>query len=110
MIFALYTLLEYKVRHINVITAFLYRFLAEEIYIELPHDYKEESYVCCLNKTLYDLKQISCVWYETPQLFLESLGFQTVQSDSAVFVLKNVIITVYIDDLLLYRLSFNTLN
>ena len=43
-------------------------------------------------------------------MFLKSLDFQTVQSDPAVFVLKNVIIAVYINDLLLCRLSFNTLN
>ena len=110
MILALCALLEYEVRHMNVITAFLYRLLAEEIYMELPYDYKEEGYVCHLNKALYGLKQALCVWYETLQLFLESLGFQAVQSDSAVFVSKNVIITVYVDDLLLCELSSNTLN
>ena len=92
-----------------MVTAFLYRLFTEEIYMELPHNYKEEGYVCCLNKTLYGLKQASCVWYETLQLFLENLSFQAIQSDSAVFVLKNVIIAVYIDDLLLCRSSSNAL-
>ena len=40
----------------NVVTAFFYSLLAEEIYIELPHNYKEEGYVCHLNKALYGLK------------------------------------------------------
>ena len=109
-ILALCVLLGYEVRHMDVITAFLYRLLAEEIYMELPHSYKEEGYVCHLNKALYGLKQAPRMWYETLQLFLESLGFQAVQSDPAVFVLKNVIIAVYVDDLLLCGSSSNTLN
>ena len=93
-----------------MITIFFYSFLAKEIYMKLPHNYKKEGYVCCLNKILYDLKQASCVWYETLQLFFESLNFQIVQSDSAVFVLKNVIIAVYIDNLLLCKSNSHTLN
>ena len=110
MILALYTLLKYEVKHINVITAFLYRLLAEEIYIELPYNYEEEDYVCHLNKALYDFKQTLCVWYETLQLFFKNLNFQTVQFNPAVFVSKNVIIAVYIDDLLFCESNFNTLN
>ena len=94
----------------NVITAFLYDLFAEEIYIELPYSYKEKGYVCHLNKALYGLKQASYMWYETLQLFFKSLSFQAVQFDSVMFILKNVIITVYVDNLLLCRLSFNALN
>ena len=94
----------------NIITIFLYNLLAEEIYIELPHGYEEEDYVCHLNKALYGLKQALCVWYETLQLFLKDLNFQAIQSNSAVFMLKNVIIAVYINDLLLCELSFNILD
>ena len=54
-------LLSYEVRYMNVITIFLYNFLAEEIYMELFYNYKKESYVCCLNKTLYNFKQASYV-------------------------------------------------
>ena len=110
MILALYTLLDYKVRHIDVITAFFYSFLAEEIYMKLPHNYKEEGYVYHLNKALYGLKQASHVWYETLQLFLKSIDFQTVQLNSAVFISKNVIIAAYVDDLLLCGSDSHTLN
>ena len=110
MIFALCALLGYKVKHMDVITVFLYSLLAEEIYMELPHGYKEEGYVCHLNKALYGLKQASHIWYETLQLFLESIGFQTVQLDPVVFVSKNVIIAAYIDDLLLCGSDFHTLD
>ena len=110
MIFALCVFLGYEIKHMNVITAFLYDLFTEEIYMELPHDYEEEDYVCCLNKALYGLKQAPHMWYETLQLFLESLSFQAVQSDSVMFVLKNVIIAVYVNDLLLCESNFHTLN
>ena len=110
MILALYTLLDYEVRHMNIVTTFLYSLLAEEIYLKLFHNYEKEDYVCHLNKALYNLKQAPCMWYETLQLFFKNLGFQAVQSNPAVFVLKNVIIAVYVDDLLLCRSNFNTLN
>ena len=110
MILALCTLLGYEVRHMNVVTAFFYSLLAEEIYMKLPYDYEEEDYVCCLNKALYGLKQAPHIWYETLQLFLESLNFQAVQSDPVMFVSKDVIIAVYVDNLLLCGLSFNTLD
>ena len=101
MILALCALLGYEVRHMDVVTAFLYGLLAEEIYMELPHGYEEEGYVCHLNKALYGLKQASHVWYKMLQLFLENIGFQTVQLNPVMFVLKNVIIAVYVNDLLL---------
>ena len=52
-------LLSYEIKYINIITIFFYSFFAEEIYIELPYNYKEEGYVCYFNKTLYDFKQTS---------------------------------------------------
>ena len=56
-----------------------------------------------LNKHhICDMKCFSC--------FFENIDFQTVQSDSAVFVLKNVIIAVYIDNLLLCESDSHTLD
>ena len=37
-------LLNYEVKHINVITVFLYSLFTKEIYIKLPYGYKEEDY------------------------------------------------------------------
>ena len=61
IILILCTLLDYEIRYINVVTVFFYSLFAEEIYMELPYGYKEESYVYHLNKTLYNLKQTPCI-------------------------------------------------
>ena len=48
----------YKIRHLDMVTVFLYRFLDEGIYVEQPHLFKlHPELVCCLCKALYWLKQ-----------------------------------------------------
>ena len=54
----------YKVRQMDVVTAFLYGFLDEIIYVEQPHLFELNSeLVCRLQKALYGLKQAPQVWY-----------------------------------------------
>ncbi len=56
----------HRIRHMDVITAFLYRFLHEKIYIMQPTTCKDgTNQVCFLKKVLYDLKQTVQVWYQT---------------------------------------------
>jgi len=45
----------------NVTTVFLYDFIDQVVYIELPHSYELFDKVALLNKALYDLKQASCL-------------------------------------------------
>ncbi len=48
----------YKIRQMDVVTAFLYGFLDEIIYIKQPHLFEPTpELVCCLRKALYRLKQ-----------------------------------------------------
>lgn len=48
----------YKIRQIDVVTAFLYGFLDEIIYVEQPHQFElNPELVCRLRKALYGLKQ-----------------------------------------------------
>ena len=53
----------YKIRQMDVVTAFLYGFLDETIYVEQPHFFELNSDVVCrLRKALYGLKQAPQVW------------------------------------------------
>jgi len=45
----------------NVTIAFLYGFINQVVYVELPHSYELLDKVALLNKALYDLKQASCL-------------------------------------------------
>ncbi len=56
----------HKIRQMDVVTAFLYRFLDEVIYVEQPHRFElRPELVCRLRKALYRLKQAPQVWYQT---------------------------------------------
>ncbi len=64
----------------NIITVFLYSFINQIIYIKLLHDYRLSDKIILLNKVLYDLNH-------------------------SIFLKNSIIITVYIDDLLLINSS-----
>jgi len=74
-LFALTAHYDLKVNQMNVTTAFLYDFIDQVVYIELPHSYGLFDKVALLNKALYDLKQAPHLWYKTLHDLLMSLGF-----------------------------------
>lgn len=62
------------IRHMDVVTAFLYGFLDEAIYIIQPTLFEvngSQNLICLLRKALYGLKQAPRVWYQTLADFLE---------------------------------------
>ena len=107
-LFALSVKRGYKIRHMDVVTAFLYGFLDEEIYVEQPHLFAEDpSLVCRLRKALYGLKQAPQVWYQTLANFLNKLGLKRLEDDHGVFKSDDgdLIVAVYVDDLLIFGLD-----
>jgi len=64
-----------EVNQMNITTAFLYGFINQIVYVELPHSYKLFNKVALLNKVLYGLKQASHLWYKTLHNLLMSLDF-----------------------------------
>lgn len=78
----------YTIKHMNVVTAFLYRFLDEDIYVTQPTGFEQGNgdKVCKLRKALYGLKQAPRVWYQTIHVFLKKLNFERVESDHGVYI------------------------
>jgi len=104
VLFALAAAKGLKIEQMDVVTAFLYGLINEEVYVELPQGEEKhgrEDSVCRLNKALYGLKQSPRVWYETLAKFLVSLGFVRSDYDHGLFhhKTKGIYITVYVDDL-----------
>ena len=57
-LFAIATSLDHEIEQMDVKTAFLYRTISDEIYLEQPEGFNDNSgKVCKLNKALYGLKQ-----------------------------------------------------
>ena len=77
----------YRIHQMDVITAFLYGFLDEEIYIMQPTMFEDgTTRVCFLKKALYGLKQAPRVWYQTLLDFLQKLDFHKTERRITVYL------------------------
>ena len=88
----------------DIVTAFLYDFLEELVYVTQPEGFiANPGLVCQLIKALYGLKQSPRVWYGIIKEFLKSLGFNPTASDDCVYVSKNkkMYVAIYVDNLLI---------
>ncbi|KAE9170869.1 hypothetical protein PF005_g27386 [Phytophthora fragariae] len=100
----------WNIRQYDVMTAFLYGLLEELIFMEIPSGSDEGSpggdLICQLIKSLYGLKQAPAVWNKTLRTFLVSLGLTRFDSDYGLYAMYEgdevqMLLTVYVDDLLL---------
>lgn len=97
---------DWSIEHVDIKTAFLNGKLEEEVYIEQPEGYSVGSEVCRLKKAIYGLKQAARSWYKTIEPALLAMGFKKSINEPCIFY-KNwenqlVIVTVYVDDLLIF--------
>ncbi|KAE9204753.1 hypothetical protein PF005_g13676 [Phytophthora fragariae] len=104
-----------EIEQCDVDTAFLYRKLEEEIYMELPEGLRElldlaeaegeDDVVCMLLQSLYGLKQASRVWNETIDEHLKSMGFEPADADPCVYTRgegeDECTVCLYVDDMLI---------
>jgi hypothetical protein len=86
--------------------AFLHSDLFEEIYMEQPHGFMQDSsLVCQLKKSLYGLKQAPRAWYANIDSYLLSQNFLCYKSDPNVYMLRTddsfLLLVLYVDDLLI---------
>ncbi len=105
---------ELQIRHMNVVIAFLYELLDEDVYVIQSHMFefeekKNDILVCKLKRALYDLRQTSKMWYDIIHKFLIDLEFKRSNSDHAVFIKNEIFLIMYVDDLLLFDLNLNDL-
>lgn len=98
----------WSVMQFDVKTAFLYGPLDEEIYMQRPDGLEEgnDDDVCHLLKSLYGLRQAPFIWNKTLHQKLTKLGFVRLEKDRGLYARKvggdiTMLITVYVDDLLL---------
>jgi len=96
-----------KVESMDVVSAFLYADLEEDIYMQLPDGCGEDSKkIVKLNHALYGLKQASNKWGKKFKEFLLRKNFQQSRADPCVFFNTNydntlVILAFFVDDSLL---------
>lgn len=98
----------WQIHQLDVKSAFLNGFLAEEIFIEQPDGYvvkDKEDYVYLLKKALYGLKQAPRAWYDRMDTHLLQLGFSRSQNEATLYVKSCgnhfLIVSIYVDDMLI---------
>jgi hypothetical protein len=104
-----------KVQQMDIKGAYLNGILKEKVYMRQPEGYNNGSgKVALLIKTLYGLKQSGREWNKELDSKLKEFQFQPLRSDPCTYVRQNdehlEIITVWVDDLLLFATSDNLLN
>jgi hypothetical protein len=92
----------------DVNNVFLHGDLQEEVYMEQPPGYVDQTcpnLVCRLKKALYGLKQTPRAWSDKIGQYLVTSGSQTSNADFSLYVKKTnhgiVVIVIYVDDLII---------
>ena len=96
----------WRVFQMDVKSAFLHGDLHEEIYMEQPHGFlQDSSLVCQIWRSLYGLKQAPRAWYEKMDSFLLTSQFIRCHSDPTVYIQHHgddlLILVLYVDDLII---------
>ena len=100
-----------ETKALDFVLAFPQADLDTPVFMEIPIGvsvegiHQNKKYVLRLLKSLYGLKQASSNWYACLKKGLEDRGFQESQSDPCVFIRKDMIILVYVDDCVLVSRS-----
>jgi hypothetical protein len=101
-LFAIAAAKDWEIEQMDVITAFLYGQVEEDIYIKQPTGFEDGTdKICKLNRALYGLRQSPRIWYNTLSNFLNSEGLTALDNDFSVFHRGNLIVAIYVDDLLI---------
>lgn len=99
-----------KIDQMDAVTAFLQGDIDVELYMTQPPSYENGNKMCKLNKSIYGLKQASRRWNLKLNNVLQNMGLMRSKMDPCVYykIEENIfILTVYVDDLLLFYTNEN---
>ncbi|GJP59708.1 hypothetical protein CLOP_g15083 [Closterium sp. NIES-67] len=110
VLLAMAALLGWKIRQMDIVTAFLNGIILEEVYMKQPEGLDDGSgRVCRLKKAIYGLKQAPRAWYHKLEEALLAGGFKKSECDPSLFLLQEkdeiLMLLVYVDDILLFSAS-----
>ena len=101
LVLAIATRRGWRVHKVDFVAAFLNSLLQEKVYMrQIPGFEDGTERVLELIKALFGLKQSPREWQKKLREILGSMGFKPLQTDSSLYTDGNLIIPVYVDDLL----------
>jgi hypothetical protein len=104
----------WEVHQMDVKNSFLHSDISEEIYVEQPHGFMQDScLVYRLKKSLYGLKQDPRALHAKIDSYLLSQNFVRCKSDLNVYMIRTndslLLLVLYVDDLLITGCSNSTI-
>ena len=106
MVIAIAKYFDWPLDQLDVVTAFLYGVMKEQVFCAVPEGVEMDKDFDCfeLVKAIYGLKQASRVWNETFDEFVRSIKFQVSAYDPCLYIKivdgHCVLLLVYVDDVL----------
>nr|GEV84192.1 hypothetical protein [Tanacetum cinerariifolium] len=101
---------DYEIWQMDVKTAFLNRYLNEEVYMEQPEGFVNLKYpnrVCKLKRSIYGLKQASRQWIKRFDDEIKKFGFTQNRNEPCVYLKSSggniIFLILYVDDILIMR-------
>ena len=99
-----------KIHQMDIKGAYLNGTLEEWVYMRQPEGFKDGTdHICKLLRSLYGLKQSGCAWNIEFDRVIQKHGFKCMRSDPCMYIRQEgngfAIITVWVDDLLLFVTS-----
>ena len=94
-----------KTKQVDYSNAFVQAKIDNEVYCELPEEFSVDGsrdYVLKLERSLYGLKQAPRLWFKTLEKSLHARGFKSSMQDPCLFMKKDLIALVYVDDVLFF--------
>ncbi len=119
MLQAIAALEGYALDQLDIETAYLNTSVEETIYMKQPEGFEQLDLdgtvlTCCLNKSLYGLRQSGRNWNSTLDKWLKEQGFRASLVDPCMYILQQeedlLIFAVYMDDILSVTNNNNFIN
>lgn len=100
-----------NIYELDVNSAFLYRVLQEDVYVQKQKGYVvegKEDKVCKLYKEVYGLKQAPRAWFSRIEDYFVKEGFKKSQNEESLFLKTNeqgniLLVSIYVDDIIYTR-------
>jgi hypothetical protein len=101
--------MEYEIKQMDVMNAFLNAQVTDDLYMEQPpgFQYGDNKMVCKLNKAVYGIKQAPNLWNGEIDQFLQANGCKPCKSDSCIYLYdctkrgRDIIIGIFVDDIVI---------
>ena len=102
LIFVIALVLNLQSVQVDYTAAFVQAPLEDDVYVDMPRDFRETNQVYKLKRYLYGLKQAAQNFYQHLKQKLLAQGFRESKLDVCLFLHNNMIVLVYVDDCIFF--------